>query len=230
MDNDSTQANEVPKVRVVKRNMPPADSVEKKSERKFLGLPIWAIVAIAAIAYYFYSGGVKSGSGDTDPNPSPRESPRPAQTPRDPSPRKNPRPVQDPRNPAQRPVQSCSTCGGKRLVRVSCPCATCSVVKNGNVVVTAHGGRCVLCGGEGGAIAPNGAVVICPSCGGRGFAICDQCNGTGEVLAMCPSCGGSGRSLLNASNVDGGHIKCRVSEKLKARKDEKNGAGEKEGD
>lgn len=80
---------------------------------------------------------------------------------------------------------------------------------------------CGFCGGQGGAVAPNGAVVICPNCGGLGFAVCDKCSGAGEVLARCPSCAGAQPSSRYANNMKESTVSCRVLEKLKNKEEKK---------
>lgn len=191
MQSDSHGENETPRVRVVRRN--DAYGNREGTPKKKSVVPLWIIIAIAAVAYFWYSnndGAKGKGAGDGVPRAP---------------------------QPQQRRPQACSTCGGRRIVRIPCPCPNCTELSLNNVVLTRHGGLCTVCGGQGGAVAPNGMGVVCPNCGGVGFAVCDKCGGAGEVLVQCPSCAGAQSTSRYASNMKDETISCRVSEKLKTK-------------
>lgn len=216
MQEDPHGENETPRIKVVRRNDAYGD--REGMDKKKPAIPLWLIIAIAAVAYFWYSNdnSRKGGGGSDDvPRRPPSVETPPVRTP----PAQEP-PVQAPRvsQPQQRRPQVCSTCGGKRIVRIPCPCPSCSEIGLNNVVLTKHGGRCGVCGGQGGAVAPNGYGVVCPNCNGLGFAVCDKCSGAGEVLVRCPSCSAAQSSSRYAQNMKDENISCRVSEKLKTKR------------
>ena len=215
MQSDSHGENETPRVRVVRRN--DAYGNREGTPKKKSVVPLWIIIAIAAVAYFWYSnndGAKGKGAGDGEPRRTQPVETQPGRT----QPSRTP-PVQVPRapQPQQRRPQACSTCGGRRIVRIPCPCPNCTELSLNNVVLTRHGGLCTVCGGQGGAVAPNGMGVVCPNCGGVGFAVCDKCGGAGEVRVQCPSCAGAQSTSRYASNMKDETISCRVSEKLKTK-------------
>ena len=216
MQDEPHAGNETPRIKVVRRNDAYVDREGKHKKKS--AIPLWLIVAIAAAAYFWHSKSNacrdNGGSDGVLRRPPSVETP-PARTP----PVQEP-PVQAPRvpQPQQGGPQVCSTCGGKRIVRIPCPCPSCSELSLNNVVLTKHGGMCGVCGGQGGAVAPNGFGMVCPNCSGLGFAVCDKCSGAGEVLVRCPSCSDARSSSAYASNMNEENISCRVSEKLKTKK------------
>nr|DAI72168.1 MAG TPA: Hint (Hedgehog/Intein) domain N-terminal region [Bacteriophage sp.] len=88
-------------------------------------------------------------------------------------------------------IKTCTACAGSGVTSDNQTCAEC----DGNKVVDVST-ACSDCGGTG-VVQP----IVCPDCGGDGYA-CSTCNSTGTIDSYaCPECMGSGLLPITFSNT-----------------------------